>query len=41
MMAEVKKVQALLDLPSDNEDRFSGYDDIAASAAVSTNNETI
>lgn len=28
MMEEVKKVQALLDLPSDNEDKFVGYDDL-------------
>lgn len=28
MLAEVKKVQELLDLPLDNDDRFSGFDDM-------------
>ncbi|XP_015373200.1 PREDICTED: uncharacterized protein LOC107168337 [Diuraphis noxia] len=38
MMAEVMKVQALLDLPLDNDDRYSGIDDMPT---LSTNNATI
>ncbi|XP_025422636.1 uncharacterized protein LOC112692242 isoform X2 [Sipha flava] len=38
MMVEVKKVQVLLDLPSDNEDRFTGFDEIAT---LPTNDETV
>jgi len=37
MIAEVMKVQALLDLPSDNDDRYSGIDEIPT---LSTNNST-
>lgn len=36
-MAEVMKVQALLDLPSDNDDRYYGIDSIPT---FSTNNVT-
>lgn len=36
-MAEVMKVQALLDLPLDNDDRYSGIDDIPT---LSTNDAT-
>lgn len=38
MMAEVKKVQVLLDLPSDNEDKYTGFDEIAT---LSTSVETV
>lgn len=37
MMAEVMKVQALLDLPLDNDDRYSGIDDMPT---PTTNNAT-
>jgi len=37
MMAEVMKVQALLDLPLDNDDRYSGIDDMHT---PTTNNAT-
>lgn len=40
MMAEVKKVQVLLDLPSDNEDRFTGFDEIAT-IPTTDDNETV
>lgn len=36
-MAEVMKVQALLDLPLDNDDQYSGIDDIST---LSTNDAT-
>lgn len=38
MMAEVEKVQSLLDLPSDHEDRYSGFDDMPV---LTTNNKTV
>lgn len=37
-MAEVMKVQALLDLPLDNDDRYSGIDDIPT---LSTNQNNL
>lgn len=37
-MAAVEKVQALLDLPLDNEDRYSGFDDMSV---LPTSNQTI
>jgi len=38
MTAEVKKVQELLDLPSDNENRYSGFEDVST---LPVNNESI
>lgn len=37
-MAEVEKVQSLLDLPTDNEDKYSGFDDISV---LTTSDKTI
>lgn len=37
-MAEVEKVQSLLDLPTDNEDKYSGFDDIPV---LTTSDKTI
>lgn len=39
MMAEVMKVQALLDLPLDNDDRYSGIDDIPTPPTNNANNQ--
>ncbi|CAI6354616.1 unnamed protein product [Macrosiphum euphorbiae] len=39
MMAEVMKVQALLDLPLDNDDRYSGIDDMPTSTTNNATNE--
>lgn len=38
MLAEVKKVQELLDLPSDNDDRYSGFEDMST---FPTSNEPV
>lgn len=38
-MAEVMKVQALLDLPLDNDDRYSGIDDMPTSTTNNATNE--